>query len=171
MKLKAPKDSKNLGVDSESLSKVKTAAFRILSYRKRSKSELIDRLQRKDFKKDDIDNTISFLENLGYLDDKDFSVSFVRDKVKNKDLGPVGIRNEIKKYHIDHDIVEESIRVVYEEFPVKEIIPKLIKSRLAKNPGSVVDDKLRAQIINLLKRKGFYWHDIEKFGRHYKIIL
>ena len=35
------------------------------------------------------------------LDDKDFALSFVTDKVKNKDLGPIGIKNEIKKHNID----------------------------------------------------------------------
>ena len=171
MKFKTPECSNDLGVDTESLSKVKAAAFSLLRYRKRSKSELIERLQRKDFKKYDIDTAISYLEGLNYLDDKDFALSFVTDKVKNKDLGPIGIKNEIKKHNIDPDIIEESIRAVYEEFPVREIIPRLIKARLAKNSSTIIDDKVKVQIINLLKRKGFYWDDIEKFGRIYKIIL
>ncbi len=171
MKFKTPENSNGSGLETESLSKVKTAAFNLLSYRKRSKSELIERLQRKDFKRDDIGITISYLEELNYLDDKDFAVSFITDKVKNKNMGPIGIKNKIKKYNIDPDIVEESIRSVYKEFPVKEIIPRLIKARLAKNSSADIDVKVKVQIINLLKRKGFYWDDIEKFGRIYKIIL
>ena len=171
MKSRTTEDSNNLETGSESLSKAKAAAFRLLSYRKRSKSELIERLQRKEFGKDDIDGTISYLEELNYLDDKDFALSFVIDKVKNKNLGPIAIKNEIKKYNIDPDIIEESMKAVYKDFPVNEIIPRLIKTRLAKNSSSIIDDKVKVQIINLLKRKGFYWEDIEKFGRIYKIIL
>ena len=40
-------------------------------------------------------------------------------------------------------------------FPINEIIPNLIKARLAKNKSNIVDDKVKLQIINLLKRKGF----------------
>ena len=170
MKLDGPDDLDDLTSEKEALVRVKTAAFNLLSYRKRSRSELIERLQQKDFKKSDIEIAISYLEDLKYIDDKDFALSFVNDKVKNKNLGPLGIKNEIKRYNIDPEIIEESIRSVYEDFPINEIIPNLIKARLAKNKSNIIDDKVKLQIINLLKRKGFYWSDIEKFGRVYKII-
>lgn len=170
MKLDGPDDLDDLTSEKETLGRVKTAAFNLLSYRKRSRSELIERLQQKDFKKSDIEIAISYLEDLKYIDDKDFALSFVNDKVKNKNLGPLGIKNEIKRYNIDPEIIEECIRSVYEDFPINEIIPNLIKARLAKNKSNIVDDKVKLQIINLLKRKGFYWSDIEKFGRVYKII-
>ncbi len=160
MQLKISGDSNVTELDAEILSKVKKAAFDLLNYRKRSRSELINRLERKNFNKNYIEKTISYLEDLGYVNDNEFSKAFIRDRVRNKNIGPIAVRNEISKYNVDPEIIEESIELVYREYPVNEIISSLIKTRLDKMP--MINNKEKEKMINLLKRKGFYWDDIKR---------
>jgi regulatory protein len=56
--------SKGSGSDS------KGYALKLLGYRSRSRKELLLRLKRKGFPPDEIDSTIHFLEQTGFLDDE-----------------------------------------------------------------------------------------------------
>ena len=70
-------------------------------------------------------------------------IKAVVDKVKNKNLGPIAIKNEIKKYNIDPDIIEESIKAVGGELGSsvsKNTFVLLVKS-LDETTGKIEQEK------------------------------
>ena len=64
----------------------KDSAYRLLSYRMRSVSEMKKRLKDKSFSTDEIESTIGHLLKLNYLNDQEFCRAFSNEKVKLKKI-------------------------------------------------------------------------------------
>ncbi len=147
-------------LESDSKSKIYNSAISLLSYRMRSKSELKDRLIRKNYNEDGIMNVINNLELKGYLDDEKFAYAFAKEKVKNKLIGPAALKFEMSSHKLDLELIDRTINSIYDMFPQKMIINRLItKWKVKDSIGK--DPKIKSKIINRLKNKGFYWDDIQ----------
>ena len=147
-------------LESDSKSKIYNSAISLLSYRMRSKSELKDRLIRKNYNEDGIMDVINNLELKGYLDDEKFAYAFAKEKVKNKLIGPAALKFEMSSHKLDLELIDRTINSIYDMFPQKMIINRLItKWKVKDSIGK--DPKIKSKIINRLKNKGFYWDDIQ----------
>ena len=147
-------------LESDSKSKIYNSAISLLSYRIRSKSELKDRLIRKNYNEDGIMDVINNLELKGYLDDEKFAYAFAKEKVKNKLIGPAALKFEMSSHKLDLELIDRTINSIYDMFPQKMIINRLItKWKVKDSIGK--DPKIKSKIINRLKNKGFYWDDIQ----------
>ncbi len=147
-------------LESDSKSKIYNSAISLLSYRMRSKSELKDRLIRKNYNEDGIMDVINNLELKGYLDDEKFAYAFAKEKVKNKLIGPAALKFEMSSHKLDLELIDRTINSIYDMFPQKMIINRLItKWKVKDSIGK--DPKIKSRIINRLKNKGFYWDDIQ----------
>ena len=147
-------------LESDSKSKIYNSAISLLSYRMRSKSELKDRLIRKNYNEDGIMDVINNLELKGYLDDEKFAYAFAKEKVKNKLIGPAALKFEMSSHKLDLELIDRTINSIYDMFPQKMIINRLITKRKVKDSIGK-DPKIKSKIINRLKNKGFYWDDIQ----------
>ena len=87
----------------EEIACIRHSALHLLSYRMRSKAELSQRLLQKNFGVNQGASVIDELEKKGYLKDREFAAVFVRDRVKNKKLGPAAVRNEIVRHQISRN--------------------------------------------------------------------
>ena len=145
--------------DKMNLHEAKDAAYRLLSYRMRSVSELRNRLAQKGYSELEIENVVKHLIELNYLNDEDFGKAFVREKVKNKKIGPVALRSELAKHKLTNDLLNKLIDDIYDEYPINDLIAfHLNKRKISKNIALSKNDHNR--LNNFLKRKGFYWDSI-----------
>ena len=141
------------------LHEAKDAAYRLLSYRMRSVSELRNRLAQKGYNDLEIENVVNHLIELNYLNDEDFGKAFVREKVKNKKIGPVALRSEVSQHKLTNDLLNKLIDDIYDEYPINDLIAfHLNKRKISKNIALSKNDHNR--LNNFLKRKGFYWDSI-----------
>ncbi|MBH10328.1 MAG: hypothetical protein CMG74_08270 [Candidatus Marinimicrobia bacterium] len=143
----------------EELFRIKNKAIRLLSYRMRSKNELFQRLKQNKYNSKKIAIVIDELEKKNYLNDKEFATLFIRDRIKNKKLGPYAIRNAIGKHNISPKVVEEIMFTVYDEFPQESLIVSIIEKRtkLKKEKNTFE----RKKLIDYLQRKGYQWDIIK----------
>lgn len=148
-------------LESDSKSKIYNSAISLLSYRMRSKSELKDRLIRKNYNEDGIMDVINNLELKGYLDDEKFAYAFAKEKVKNKLIGPAALKFEMSSHKLDVELIDKTISSIYDMLPQKMIINRLITKWKVKDIIGK-DPKIKSKIINRLKNKGFYWDDIQR---------
>ena len=140
-------------------SKVFNSAVRLLGYRMRSTNELRGRLKEKKYPDNLIEDVLSKLTDMRYLNDKEFAIAFANDKVNNKKIGPIALRKEFAQHRLDQELIEVAIENVYEKYPVNELIAKhLSKKKITQR--SELDQKSKKRIIDLLTRKGFNWNDI-----------
>ncbi|MED5427225.1 MAG: RecX family transcriptional regulator [Candidatus Neomarinimicrobiota bacterium] len=143
----------------EGIARIRHSALHLLSYRIRSKAELSQRLLQKKFGVNQVASVIDELEKKGYLNDREFAAVFVRDRVKNKKLGPVAVRNEIVRHQISPEILEETMEDIYQEFPQEVLISSIIEKR-----SNTIKDKTvkeRKRLIDHLQRKGYHWSAIQ----------
>ena len=148
--------------------KAKQAAVNLLSYRPRSIKEVSNRLVHKGWNKDLADRVTGELVDKGYLNDEEFAAIFARDKAKNKCLGPVALKSELIKTGVAQKIIEQTIEAVYSKYPADELIQRLMKKRGIDLDVPLVK-KEKQRFINLLKRKGFTWDQMESVVRNLRV--
>jgi regulatory protein len=96
----------------------KDYALRLLSVRDRSRNELEDRLCRKGFEVEDIQEVLSELEDAGLIDDRQFSRAYVQAKV-HRIWGPRRILFELHKKGIADQIAKQALEEAYDETLVR----------------------------------------------------
>ena len=148
--------------------KAKQAAVNLLSYRPRSIKEVSNRLVQKGWNQDLADRVTGELVDKGYLNDEEFAAIFARDRAKNKCLGPVALKSELIKTGVAQKIIEKTIEAVYSKYPADELIQRLMKKRGIDLDVPLVK-KEKQRFINLLKRKGFTWDQMESVVRNLSV--
>ena len=141
--------------------KILDFALNLLSYRMRSKVELMHRLKRKKFNEDGIYFVMEKLETKGYLDDQKFAQAFAREKVRRKLIGPMALRSEFSVHMLDPDILEYTLKKTYDEFPEHNLMDQLLKKRRVPM-NKPLDIKEKNNAVNTLRNKGFSWDRIQE---------
>ena len=154
-------------IELEGLNKVRESALSLISYRMRSKKELALRLHRKGFTTIQIESTIVELEEKGLIDDEKFGLFFARDNVKRSLLGPVALKHRLKSHFSSFEIIEKICNNIYQEFPIESLIKNIINKHSLKDIKNHSKNKKR--LISQLKRKGYYWNDIEPVLKYYNL--
>tara|TARA_S200000501_G_scaffold361943_1_gene390854 strand:- start:2642 stop:3289 length:648 start_codon:yes stop_codon:yes gene_type:complete len=147
-------------LDEDEVYRIKQTALRLISYRKRSKKELKDRLKVQKYSMPNIAIVIKELEQKRYLDDKKFSETFILSRIKNKKLGPIALINDLKTHGISFEDVEKFMDKAYKQYPAKKLILEIVSKRTRSTKRLTTEDRRR--LINHLKQKGFYWSDIQE---------
>lgn len=142
----------------EELSKAKDQALKFLTYRQRSKSEIINNLKSKGYEEDIIENTLTYLEEYGLVDDLEFAKAFMRDKINLNNFGPERIRYELYKKGVHNNIIEEVLKEYDGEY---ERALALAKKRL---PSYKKDDinAIYRKLGGFLQRKGYSYDCINR---------
>lgn len=99
-------------LEEDELYRARQAAMNLLAHRARSRAELRRRLYRKEFPDPVIDGTLAWLEERGYVDDRAFAESFVRDRLRLRPRGRLGLIKELRKKGVDGDVAEAAIAAV-----------------------------------------------------------
>lgn len=77
--------------------KANNYALNLLSFRARSEKEIKDKMLQKGYDLSIIDNTIQYLKEQGYLNDKEFAKAFIKDKMELSHYGKNRIKVELLK--------------------------------------------------------------------------
>ena len=141
------------------LQEAKDAAFKLLSFRMRSIAEMRKRLKEKSFSQIEIDHVIDKLTKLNYLNDVEFGNAFVKEKIKNKKIGPKAIKSELFPHQLSPDFVDELIESVYKKYKINDLITFHLKRKKIKKNAQMKKSDL-SRLNNYLLRKGFEWDNI-----------
>ena len=141
------------------LQEAKDAAFKLLSFRMRSIAEIRKRLKEKSFSQIEIDHVIDKLTKLNYLNDVEFGKAFVKEKIKNKKIGPKAIKSELFPHQLSPDFVDELIESVYKKYKINDLITFHLKRKKIKKNAQMKKSDL-SRLNNYLLRKGFEWDNI-----------
>jgi regulatory protein len=128
-------------------------SFLLLKYRARSREEIKDRLRRKDFSPAVIEKVINYLQGYKYIDDREFTCSFVSASIE-KGWGHKKIYFALKKLGVSQDLREEFLkdRSVYKD-KIREIIEKRIHRYKDKK-------NVLSRIVRYMLSRGFDYAEI-----------
>ena len=144
----------------EAFTKAKNDAIRFLSYRPRSEWEISNKLKNKKYPIFIIEETIHWLKEKTFINDRQFSLMWIKDRLTNKPLGKLRIRKELYNKGIDSDIIESTVNSFFKKDEDElELAYQLIERR--RNSLRLKNVQLEPQkIINLLKNRGFSYYVI-----------
>ncbi|NQT47258.1 MAG: regulatory protein RecX [Candidatus Omnitrophica bacterium] len=125
-----------------------------LSKRPRSIAETRTALKKKGFGAERIDEVVSHLINLGYLDDLKFAKWWVQTRQNTRPVGAFIMRRELEGKGISGKILDEAVSGLGEGASELDAATKLADSRLEKMQG-IPKGKQKKRINDYLIRRGF----------------
>jgi regulatory protein len=137
----------------------KRYAFKLISYRGRSENELREKLIRKGFSVDIISQTLSYLKQAGFIDDRALAESLKRQALQNRLLGYSGTKRFMLSRGLSHAIIESSLHFD-EDIEIKNA-RKLLEKKIG-GTGRVATIKEKRRLWNFLARRGYSFSTIKK---------
>ena len=135
-------------------------AFRLLSFRMRSKDEMRGRLVKKGYTGSEVNEVLDKLERLNYLNDTEFARMWVKNRVESKPLGSALIRRELKQKGIAPDIIKDVLDESLKGYDEYEAARELVLKKISKS--NTRDDRLLQRLSGYLDRRGFSYEVIQK---------
>lgn len=143
--------------------RAREAALRLLSQRPRSRAELRRRLGRKAFAASVIARTMGWLDERGYVDDAAFAEAFVRDRLRLRPRGRVGLLQELRRKGVDDTTSAAAIDRVMASEQVDEttMAREAAEAWARRNPAARRGDgrdaraRSRRRLYGHLARRGF----------------
>src|SRR3989338_3400294 len=151
-------------MDKSEFEKGKQIAYRFLSYRPRSKKEVERKLKEKKISGENISSIISLLEKNNYLNDREFTLNWIRYRMENKPLGRRSLEYELREKGVDSEIIKDSLDEVYTgEFDEYEVAVRLAEKKIASLRKKKMEyNAFKRGIFSYLQRKGFSFSLIER---------
>ncbi|HOA34327.1 MAG: regulatory protein RecX [Clostridiales bacterium] len=161
LKLKAGDEITVEDIDSIINEKTKAAALnkamRLITLRMHSRGELVQKLKR-EFDGEAAEYAADELENMGLINDAEFSSLFGEELFERKGFARARIIDELKSRGVSSDTARAAVEFISDEDEFKRLIV-LIEDSFSAN---LSDEKERRRVINNLIRRGYKLYDIER---------
>ncbi len=155
-------------LDDDADIRVREAALELLSYRARTRQELVRKLRGKRFDPERIDTCLAQLEERGLLSDAAVAAAFVRDRLRLRPRGRARLASELRAKGVAADVAQESIALVFEDEEVSDVDlargaaeawlarqPAAVSSALASRAHTPESGKAKRRLYGYLTRRGF----------------
>jgi len=134
---------------------IRESALRLLGYRARSRTELRQRLERKGYEPELIEETLDLLARGGMIDDADFSRAWVRARTGARPMGPGRIAAELRQKGVEREVIREALEPLDSETE-QGLALKVARQKAEQFRGEDARDA-RRKIAAALMRRGFSW--------------
>ena len=131
------------------------AALSFIAFQMRSRKEVCDKLKQRDVAPETVDLTIGRLEELGYLNDRNYAAQYA-DELKER-MGKRGIRQKLFEKGIDREIIDETLETLGD---FSDVI-RSQADRLFQKYGNAGDYKTAQKVIRTLLNRGFDLDEIK----------
>ncbi len=152
-------------LDSETKREAKDAALRFLSFRMRSEKELRDKLRKKEFAQNIIDEVIKDLARVNLIDDYEFASAFVRDRISNSPRGKVLLRRELWKKGIRKEIIEKVLREYFKEEDQELALARELSQKRKRRYHGLEKNVAKRRMMSFLLRRGFSYDIVKQVLR------
>jgi len=162
-----PAKAKHKLLDEDEGVRVRDAALNLLSYCRRTRTELVRRLRKKGFHHARIVPCLDRLQERGFINDREVAEAFIRDRIRHKPRGRSRLRSELRAKGVDGDTVEQAIRQVFvdQEVTDAQLAEQVARGWVTRQGRAMLDalvsddrtarDKARRRLYGFLGRRGF----------------
>ena len=133
-------------------------ALKYINTKLRTTKEINKYLEKNNYEEKEIINVILKLKEDGYLNDKIYTDSYIRQQINLKNIGPLKIKKELLNLEIEEEIIDEYLKQYTKEEQYQKI-EKMIKKEISLNKTKS-KLMLKQKILINLTEKGFYRDDI-----------
>lgn len=139
------------------VSRCLNAAYRYLSYRPRSESELRTRLHRRGFPPEHIEEVMGKLKEQGLLDDQEFARFWVENRATFRPRSRGLTRVELRKKGVSEDAIRQAVSEIDEP----EAAHRAASSK-ARRLSALEYPEFRQRLGEFLRRRGFTYETINR---------
>ena len=134
--------------------KAKDAALRLLGRRSYTRREIVRKLRGRHFGSQAIEDALHTLERVGLVDDRNFSRSWVQERMRLRPMGRPRIFRELTRRGVEEEIAEEVLDEVFVDVDPGAVALEVLKSRRRRYEGL---DRMQAlsRMYGFLMRRGF----------------
>lgn len=136
------------------LKRARNTAYRYLTIRSRSRSEVAQKLRDREFPPDIISSVIDHLIKLGYLNDEQFARDWAASRVRSRGFGRRRLEQELRIKGIGSDIIRDTLGTLFEDSSEADIARKEADRKL-KTLARFEPEVRRRRLAGFLERKGF----------------
>jgi regulatory protein len=126
------------------------SALHFLSYRPRSRSEIVRRLRKHNFSEPAIEAALDRLIRSGLLDDKAFAEYWIENRQRFKPRGRYALRHELRQKGVPSEIIDDLLQEVDESDGAYRAAQKRLDRW-----KELDDDALYRKMSGYLQRRGF----------------
>jgi regulatory protein len=152
-------ESERFSQTDEAVEKAKKAAFRLLGARAYTRFEIVKKLKTRGFEDCVVEATLQTMEGMKLVDDADFALRFVQEKLRLRPMGRSMLVRELKKRGIsDQNLVEEVLEVALSDVEPEALALELLRGRRKRYYG-LERQKAFTRMFGFLGRRGFSGSD------------
>lgn len=133
-------------------------AFRLLGYRDRSEKAMLEKLIQKGFSEKVAEETVIYLKDKGFIDDRRFAGILKTDAIERKYLGRRGTRAYLINKSISGDIADE---ILGDEDNYLDTAKNLVEKKL-RSLKAYDEETIKRRLWGMLARRGFSYGTINK---------
>jgi len=148
-------------LQTEQKRKAKDIALNLLSFRARSEKEISEKLKRRGFSRENIEEAKEDLRRVNLLNDYEFACSWIKDRMKNRPRGIVLLKQELIKKGVKKEIIDKALGECYPEADEVKIASELIKKR-EKRYKYLDKQTARKRMSGFLLRRGFSYEVVKE---------
>lgn len=150
-------------------------ALWLLGKRDHTIGEIKEKLAKKDYPREEIRETITFLVEKNFLDDERFAKNFIRNQLAIKPVGKYQLRMKLKKKLVPDELIETKLESVKDEGEKKLAKEAAEKWQKRKNyelgiMNYAEEQKYKDKLARHLVGRGFSWNivkeTLDKFQNH-----
>ena len=130
-------------------------AMKLISLRKRSAFEIKERLRKKKFEEDVIEEVLQELKNYKYLNDEEFAEAYINDRINFNPRGRFLIKKELNERRIAENIIERKMEELLSEEKEVESAKKMAEKKLRTINNKTDKIKVDQKIRSYLQSKGY----------------
>ena len=130
-------------------------ATKLLNIRKRSVFEMRNRLQRKEFENNIINEVVQELIEYKYLNDEEFTEAYINDRINFNPRGSFLIKKELREKGVAENIVNKKIKELFPEEKEMELAKKAAKKKIETLNKDLGKNKIYQKIGLHLQTKGY----------------
>jgi regulatory protein len=140
--------------DDKTIARAKNAAYRLLTYRPRSRAELVEKLRDREFEGCVIDRVLVDLERFGYINDRQFAEQWTASRVRLRGLGRRRVEQELRNKGIDREIIRD-VLVETLSLDNEKAVANAVAQRKLLSMKNVEPVACKRRLAGFLERKGF----------------
>lgn len=133
-------------------------AFWLLKLRDRSIGEMEEKFRRREYDEKEIAETLSFLIENNFLDDKKFAENYIRNKKLIKPVGKYYLRGKLIEKKVPNDLIEQVLSEQPDEISEVE---EAANRWISKHQGTE-ESKLYEKLSRHLVSRGFDWEKVRE---------
>ena len=142
------------GIEDKELIRAKNTAYRLLTYRPRSRAEIEKKLRDKEFDETIVRQVITGLMRFGYIDDNKFAREWAASRVRSRGYGRRRIEQELRRKGIARETIREALAEAVPVEDEREAATKAAEKKLG-TMRSIEPEMRRRRLAGFLERKGF----------------